>query len=261
MFGLALHCGQATEPYVRTQFPVTRRARVIGNSHRPYSAVGRCRCLFVVDRWLFAARRRRSEPRVGFVARRRGEPGARAALTSLASLSRAISRFRSWERRSETVTVTDPAISRRPSRVISILCCSSESASESATFHVSSTRLSEVLTCWPPGPDDRENRQLSSDAGIVSADDTFRSIHQALHNRNPVGIRVAVCAPRKLPRRTRERPRTQSGSERAQDLVRVRNRRRVHDQNPPTRRSSLSRTRAFAAPASSPTRSLDRRMP
>lgn len=49
-------------------------------------------------------------------------------------------------------------------------------------FHESSTRVSEVLTCWPPGPDERENRQPSSDAGIVSAGETSRSMEPALHD-------------------------------------------------------------------------------
>lgn len=39
-------------------------------------------------------------------------------------------------------------------------------------FQESWTRLSEVFTCWPPGPEERENRQPSSAAGIVSWGDT-----------------------------------------------------------------------------------------
>ena len=147
-----------------------------------YSADGRCRCRFVADRCSFAARRRRFEPRVGLVARRRAGSGARPSATTSASFVRAISRLRSWDRRSEAVTVITPATRRRPRRVTSSNRWSSESTAESPTFHESSTRLSEVLTCWPPGPDERENRQPSSDEGIVSAGDTSRSIQPALHN-------------------------------------------------------------------------------
>ena len=39
----------------------------------------------------------------------------------------------------------------------------------------SSTRLSVVLTDWPPGPEDRENRSRSSPAGITSQLFTRRS--------------------------------------------------------------------------------------
>ena len=52
---------------------------------------------------------------------------------------------------------------------------------DSPMFQESSTRLSVVLTCCPPGPEDRENRQPSSAAGIVSERDTSKSMCQALH--------------------------------------------------------------------------------
>ncbi|MDQ1464040.1 MAG: hypothetical protein QOC73_981, partial [Actinomycetota bacterium] len=38
-----------------------------------------------------------------------------------------------------------------------------------------STRLSVVLTPWPPGPLDRENRHRSSAAGTVTLDEMTRS--------------------------------------------------------------------------------------
>ena len=151
-----------------------------------YSADGRCRCRFVADRCSFAARRRRFDPRVGLVARRRAGSGARPSATRSASLTSASSRLRSWDRRSEAVTVITPATRRRPRRVMSSSRCSSESTADSTTFHESSTRLSEVLTCWPPGPDERENRQPSSDDGIVSAGNTSRSMQPALHNVGPI---------------------------------------------------------------------------
>jgi hypothetical protein len=78
--------------------------------------------------------------------------------------------------------VTTPAMRRASRRASSLTRWTSDSAVELPTFQKSSTRLSEVLTCCPPGPDDLENRQPSSDAGIVSAGDTSRSIHQALHS-------------------------------------------------------------------------------
>jgi hypothetical protein len=40
---------------------------------------------------------------------------------------------------------------------------------------MSSARESAVFTPCPPGPDDRENRQDSSDSGIVSPESTRRS--------------------------------------------------------------------------------------
>jgi hypothetical protein len=48
-----------------------------------------------------------------------------------------------------------------------------------------------VLTCWPPGPDERQNRQPSSDEGIVSAGDTSRSIQPALHNMGAIAFSPA----------------------------------------------------------------------
>lgn len=47
---------------------------------------------------------------------------------------------------------------------------------------MSSTLLSEVLTCWPPGPEDRENRQLSSAAGITSEGETDTSMVPVWHS-------------------------------------------------------------------------------
>ncbi len=146
-----------------------------------YSADGRCRCFFVADRCCLVASRRRSEPRVGLVGRRRGAPGARPSVMSSASFPRAISRLRSWDRCSEAVTVSIPVMSRCPSRLSSMVRSWSESTAEPAMFQESSTRVSVVLTCWPPGPDERENLQWSSEAGIVSVGDTSRSIKQVLH--------------------------------------------------------------------------------
>jgi hypothetical protein len=138
---------------------------------------------------------------VGFVARRSGGAAASAPATRSASLDRAISRLRSWDRCSEAVTVTTPAVRRGPRRDNRISRWLSEIASESLIFHESSARLSEVLTCWPPGPDDRENRQRSSDAGIVSSGNTSRSMQPAshgsggIHEAVTVTVRVACTSP------------------------------------------------------------------
>ena len=74
-----------------------------------------------------------------------------------------------------------PAMRRPRSRDSNLSRCSSDRVFEFTMLHDSSTRLSEVLTCCPPGPDERENRQPSSEAGIVNAVDTSRSIREALH--------------------------------------------------------------------------------
>ena len=81
-----------------------------------------------------------------------------------------------------------PAMSRASRRVSSLTRWTSDSAAELPTFQSSSTRLSDVFTCWPPGPEERENRQPSSEAGIVSAGDTSRSMHQALHTVGEGGV-------------------------------------------------------------------------
>jgi hypothetical protein len=62
---------------------------------RRYSADGRFRCRLVAARCSFEARRRRFEPRVGLVARRRAASGASPSATRSESLARAVSRLRS----------------------------------------------------------------------------------------------------------------------------------------------------------------------
>lgn len=109
-----------------------------------------------------------------------------------ASLAMAISRLRSWDRSSDAVTVMEPPMSLRPRRLRSNCRCSSVRVVDPATFHVNSARLSVVLTCWPPGPDERENRQLSSAAGIVSDGGISRSMDQALHVTDVQSGAIAV---------------------------------------------------------------------
>ena len=74
-----------------------------------------------------------------------------------------------------------PSTSRFSNRRSKISRWLSVNASEVATFQESSALLSVVLTCCPPGPDERENRQPSSEAGIVREAEISRSMGQALH--------------------------------------------------------------------------------
>ena len=55
------------------------------------------------------------------------------------------------------------------------------SALERSRSHVSSTRESVVLTCWPPAPDEREKRHVSSAAGMVTVGPTRTSSMPALY--------------------------------------------------------------------------------
>ena len=99
--------GETVVPTLSRFLPTTRRSTSVsapdGRRHlgavvsagRCYSADGRCRWRLVADRCSFAARRRRLDPRVGLVARRRAAAGARPSATRSESLARAISRLRS----------------------------------------------------------------------------------------------------------------------------------------------------------------------
>ena len=145
-----------------------------------HSGEGRRRCCLVAALCTFAARCRCADPRVGFVALRT-VLGARPATTMSASLVKALSRLRNCERCSEAVTVITPSTSRFSNRRSKISRWLSVNASEVATFQDSSALLSVVLTCCPPGPDERENRQPSSEAGIVRVGEISRSMGQALH--------------------------------------------------------------------------------
>ena len=152
------------------------------HSDARHSGEGRRRCCLVADLCTFAARCRWAEPRVGFVGLRT-VLGARPATTMSVSFARAVSRLRHCERCSEAVTVMTPWTSRLSSRRSKISRWLSVNASDVATFQESSALLSVVLTCCPPGPDERENRQPSSEAGIVREGEISRSIEQGLHVR------------------------------------------------------------------------------
>ncbi len=93
----------------------------------------------------------------------------------------AASRLRSCERRSDAATVIVPSTSAAPRRRRARDRCASVSAVELARSHVSSTRESVVLTCWPPAPDEREKRHVSSAAGIVTVGPTRTSSMPALY--------------------------------------------------------------------------------
>src|SRR5690606_8543741 len=96
------------------------------------------------------------------VARRALGGCAHAPRPSSASRSRASSRLRAWDRLSEAVTVSTPPRSRPASRASARSRSCSVSAEVAARSSETDTRVSEVLTCCPPGPLDRENRQNSS---------------------------------------------------------------------------------------------------
>ena len=99
-------------------------------------------------------------------------PAARR--TSVASRSRAARRLASWVRCSDAATVSTPSTSR-PASWSSTRRRTWSGRAEPAASHTSSTRESVVFTPWPPGPEDRLNRSLSSDPGITRVRVTGRS--------------------------------------------------------------------------------------
>ena len=67
--------------------------------------------------------------------------------------------------------VISPFTRAWPICIQNLVCiCSGSPANclDAAGFQISSTRLSAVFTPWPPGPDERENRQVNSAADNVS---------------------------------------------------------------------------------------------
>jgi hypothetical protein len=125
-------------------------------------------------RRFFAAKRRSLEPRLGLVGRRDGDGGRRASATTAASRARAAFRLRNCARCSDAVIVSTPSTTRLLSRSRSRSLWSGERMAEPAISHTSSALESAVFTPCPPGPDDRENRQDSSDSGIVSPESIRR---------------------------------------------------------------------------------------
>jgi len=80
---------------------------------------------------------------------------------AMVDLNRSVtsSRFLSWLRDPLDTNLSRPPVSsREPSRWISWLRCSSVRLGDPAASHHSSIRVEDVLTCWPPGPPEREAR-------------------------------------------------------------------------------------------------------
>ena len=121
----------------------------------------------IVERRFLASIRRSTEPFVGLVSRRARAGGAIAAPSSSTSRRSAASRFRSCERCSDAVMLSTPSVNRPASRSNALARCVSLSEGELAMSKSNSARESVVFTPWPPGPDDRENRQDNSDSGIT----------------------------------------------------------------------------------------------
>jgi hypothetical protein len=125
-------------------------------------------------RRFFALSRRSLAPRLGIVGRRDGEGGRRASATTAASRARAASLLRNWARCSDAAMVSTPSTRRPFRRSRSRSRWSGERTAEPAASQTSSARESAVFTPCPPGPEDRENRQDSSDSGIVIPESTRR---------------------------------------------------------------------------------------
>lgn len=81
-----------------------------------------------------------------------------------------------------------PAVSRGPSRCIARSRSDSGMLGDVARSKMSCTRESVVFTPWPPGPDDRENRQDSSERGIVT--DPRTTISSAMTPIWPKGVEL-----------------------------------------------------------------------
>ena len=101
------------------------------------------------------------------MARRGLGAGAIAAERISPSLRSASSRFWSCDRCALALTVSTPLTRRGPSRSSALRLRCSGSAVVWARSKTSSTRESVVFTPCPPGPDEREKRQLTSAAGIT----------------------------------------------------------------------------------------------
>ena len=134
---------------------------------RCYGSRGRRLVDFSSERRFFASRRRRTEPRVGFVFRRGGGGGASASRNRAAMRSRASARLRTCERCVDALTVSTVP-SRRCSRLWRARRrWASESDAHVAMSMESCTLLSVVLTPWPPGPDAFANRSVRSAAATT----------------------------------------------------------------------------------------------
>ena len=95
------------------------------------------------------------------VATRGGSTWSAAASRSR-NRSSASSRFCNWERRSDaTIRTRGPSFSRRRAR------WRGPSDGDDSMSKSSSTRVFDVLACWPPGPPEELNRHSSSPSAIA----------------------------------------------------------------------------------------------
>jgi hypothetical protein len=130
---------------------------------------------FVCARRRLSSSRRCLAARLGLVATRGRAGAAIASRSTAARRSRAASRFSSWLRSREAAIVSTPSDSRLASLPRARSRASSGRLGDLSTSNESSTRLSVVLTDWPPGPDEREKRSSSSPPGMTSQLFTRRS--------------------------------------------------------------------------------------
>lgn len=149
------------------------------------------RCFFLSIRRAFAAR----DGRVVF----RGFGLTVACRTKSASRSRAASRFASWLRCSVAVMTRNPSLETRlPAIESNRRRTESGNDRDCATLKRSWTPVSVLLTCCPPGPDDRMNCSSISSSGIciecvmnimgcVLHCSTNRHAHYAAGKRSPAG--------------------------------------------------------------------------
>jgi hypothetical protein len=137
------------------------------------------------ERRCLSASRRSTDPRVGRVGRRCGRGGTVASVSSALSRAAAASLLRSCDLYSLAVTVMTPLDNRPASAASARSRRTGGSAVVLARSKESSAWLSVVFTDWPPGPDDRENRQDSSSGGIVMPR-TVTSIVMPRHCFRPV---------------------------------------------------------------------------
>lgn len=118
------------------------------------------------DLRFFASLRRRFAARVGLVARRAADV-RRAEPSRSASRERAISRFRACERVSAAEARTVG-----PSRVRIRSRWRGPRTLDRSASKITSTRVSDVLACCPPGPPDLEALQVNSLSGMTNDDVT-----------------------------------------------------------------------------------------
>src|SRR5690606_18424613 len=158
-------------------------------------------CLMAERRLLFS-RRRSLTARGTFFGMRFFGGGAVASASSMASRVRAASRLRAWERNSSARTVRTPR-TRRPARRSSAraLRCSGRDG-EFATSKDSSAAVALVLTCCPPGPEEREKRQRSSDSGIETEPLTCTPLSGASPGMPPLSQAVVILSSEYPPGRT-----------------------------------------------------------